>query len=643
MVLILLGMSVVAGRLFYIQIVKGREWAQKCKEQTRLRELVAACRGAIRDRNGYVLASSLPGDRGGGAVSKNSGSQTLASVRRTYPMGSLAGHVIGYIGKDGYGLGGAEYAFDTYLRGEDGWAIMQRDGRNNKYARFDMPAKPPENGADVYLTLDMHIQKIVEKVLRETTRALRAKGGMAMVIDPRTGDILAMANMPEFNPNEPGAYALDLRTNRCISYNYEPGSTFKAITAATALEEWLKNEADTIDANGGVYEIYNQSIRDYRPFGRLSFSEATWYSSNVCFAKLANEIGNRRLYAYAKDFGMGARSGIELPGEEAGIVHPVRDWSGRTRVTMAIGQEVSVTLLQMMMGFGAICNDGVLLNPRICRKIVDNKGRTVHSGEVKNVRRVISSEAAQRLRAMLKGVVDHGTGKRAGIAGASIGGKTGTSQKIDAETGAYSADREWSSFIGFAPVNDPALVCGVVIDEPGNGADGGLAAAPAFRAILTQIISHPQLRYAGALLDSEAPANHAAADSGTQPITAHQAPDLCGMSRDKASEVCAAAELRCDFVGDGARVRYQSPAAGRRMTSQAELVLYTSQEVSAEESRIPAPDCIGKDLRDALNALNVEGLSPYVYGEGVVTEQAPTGGAVVRAGAVCTLYCALDG
>ncbi len=646
-VAVIIGFGVVGGRLFYIQIVKGREWAARCREQTRQRELVPARRGAIRDRNGYVLASSAPGERRVSA--ENAGraralGQTYTSFGRIYPLGSLAGHTLGYVGRDGYGLGGAEYAFDQFLRGENGWTIMQRDGRNKRYARFDMPAKAPLDGCDVYLTLDLHMQKIVETVLRERTRELGAKGAMAMIIDPRTGDVLAMANEPAFNPNKPGDYSLRERANRCLSYNYEPGSTFKVFTAASVLQERLKQEDDTIDADGGVYEIYDQSITDYKPFGKLSFTEAVWYSSNVCFAKMASEIDNSRFYTYTKDFGMGAKSGVELPGEEAGIVHPVDEWSGRTRVTMAIGQEVSVTCLQMMMGFGALCNEGILLAPRVCRKVVDQDGQVVAQPETRKVRRVTSSDVARRLRAMLKGVVDNGTGKRAAVEGIAIGGKTGTSQKIDEETGAYSSEKEWSSFIGFAPVENPVLVCGIVIDEPANGEDGGLAAAPAFRKILTQIVSHPELSYAERILETDT--HPSGSDSAALPAPRIRLPDMCDMLKEEALRLCKEKGLKADVIGEGERILYQSPAPGALLASARTVALYTQPrpiDVTKEHGSISTPDCVGKDVRDAINAVNLEGLTPFVYGAGTVDRQYPTVGALVKGGEVCTLFCSFDG
>ena len=309
-----LGLGIVA-RLFYIQIVHGSEYAQESRRQAQQRVLLYAKRGDLLDRKGRVLATStgsqltldatLLAAQNGPEQPDSAEGRVL--LRRVYPYGDAAGAVLGYVGKDGYGLGGAEFVFDKYLRGESGWAIVMRDGRNRRYPTLDLPRKQPETGGDVYLTIDINVQKIAENVIRQTVSSLNAKGAMCIVMEPATGRILAMVNEPEFNPNMPARYSLDARINKCIGYTYEPGSTFKAVTAACALQEGVKKETDIIDGNHGVFEVYDEKIRDEKPYGKLTFSEALSYSSNVCFAKVANDIGNERLYKYARDFGFGDR------------------------------------------------------------------------------------------------------------------------------------------------------------------------------------------------------------------------------------------------------------------------------------------------------------------------------------------------
>ena len=643
LILTLLTAGIVA-RLFYIQVLRNKEFAAESKRQAQQRVLLVARRGDIRDRKGRVLSTSVgsqlvvPADMLGPqdpAMSEDS-ARARISLRRVYPFGDAAGAVLGYVGKDGYGLGGAEFFFDKYLKGENGWAIVMRDGRNRKYPTLDLPRKQPEPGCDVYLTMDIDIQKIAENVVSQSVAALGAKGGMCIVMEPATGKILAMVNEPPFNPNMPARYALDARLNKCIGYTFEPGSTFKAVTAACALQEGIKKETDTIDGGNGTYEVYDQKIRDIKPYGRLSFAQALSYSSNVCFARVANDIGNDRLYKYARDFGFGARAGIQLPGEENGVVHPIDKWSGRTRVTMAIGQEVSVTLLQMSLLFAAIANGGVLVEPRMFETIRAADGTVLDSTAMKPVRRVIAQDVATRLTAMLCGVVAKGTGAKASVPGIAVAGKTGTAQKIDKETGAYSNTRGWASFIGFAPADHPLLLCAVLIDEPLHSETGGFAAAPAFQKIMSQIISHPQLEFAEKILGRPQTAGTIAAQEGT-PV-----PDLCGMPSENAVAFLRAEKIPFELVGGGTgKIAFQEPPAENLLAPSQKLLLYTgvSDSLKKGQNAVAMPNCMGKDLRDAVNAMNLKGLAPYVIGAGIVMRQGPIAGNLVRHAEACTLVC----
>jgi cell division protein FtsI/penicillin-binding protein 2 len=587
--------AIVAARFFSVQVLQGPEFAARSRSQSQERCLLPANRGAIYDRCGKVLAASaqndlsLTADLLGVVPTGDKGGERL--VRRNYPIGEAAGPLVGCIGKDGYGMGGAEFSFDKYLRGEDGWTIVQKDGRNNRYRKIGMPYKEPRAGSSVYLTIDAEIQKIVYGVIEQTVASLKARGGRCIVMDPVTGKILAMVNEPSFDPNFPGRYSLDQRQNSCIGAIYEPGSTFKLVTAAAALQDNIKREHDVLDGNHGVYVVCHELIRDHEPFGRLTFSQAMAYSSNVCFAKIAGEVGADRLFRYAQNFGFGAQTGIELPGEESGILHPVRTWSGRTLVTMGIGQEISVTLLQMMVAYATVANGGVMVTPQILEKITADDGTPVERGTIKPVRRVLSGETARRLCAMLKMVVDSGTGKNAGIKDIAVAGKTGTAQKLENRT--YSKTKSWASFIGFLPIGNPALVCGVVIDEPEANLMGATAAAPAFKKIMTQIISHPGLEYAEKVLT-------------TTPVTERQT---------VAWETIAQT---------GAVVQVKGGAADKGENGS-------------------MPDCCGKDARDAVNLINMHGMVPFVIGAGTVQRQWPPAGSLTTTAHACTLVCVFGG
>jgi len=458
---------------------------------------------------------------------------------------------------------------------------------------------------------------------------------MCIVMDPATGKILAMVNEPAFNPNVPSVFSLTQRRNNCISLVYEPGSTFKAMTASIAVEENIFKEDDILYGNNGVFKIYDQVIRDHGSYGYLTFSRALAVSSNVCFAKVSNEIGNDKLYRYTRDFGFGCKTGIPLPGEEVGIVHSVKDWSGRTRVTMAMGQEISVTLLQIAAAFGAVANKGVLLEPQICEKVVDWKGNEIEKCEYKPVRRVISEQNAMRISRMLKKVVSEGTGKNAAIEGIDIAGKTGTSQKPD--SGSYSKLRSWSSFIGYTPVENPMLLCAVVIDEPAAGEMGGEVAAPAFRKIIQQIITHPELEYAGKLIRKNLN-EHDSADSSDK----IRLPMICGRERQDAISLLSEMPVKYKIEGTGNYVINQSPKAGVYVSKRDVVTIVCASDSTGRGDKI-IPDFIGMDLRDAINLMGVEGLKPFAVGAGVVKRQKPISGSLTHKTEVCTLYCSFEG
>lgn len=630
---LLFGVLVV--RLFTIQIIQNDRYAAQSKKQARERIMIPAQRGNIYDRNGILLANSpensiklAAGDVGG------EGNKQIM-LRRVYPCGQLAGTVLGYTGTDGIGMGGAEYYFDHYLKGEDGWTIVTRDAKNNTYTKPGLPGKQPVNGSNLYLTIDCDIQKIVETELLRGVDSVKALNGMCIVMEPSTGKILAMANTPGFNPNIASKFSLEQRLNTSINTVYEPGSTYKVITAACALQEGVKKETDMINGYNGVYKIYGATIHDDSPYGMLTFVEALKYSSNICFAQIANDIGNERLYKYAKDFGFGAPTGIALPGEEKGIVHPIEKWSGVTRVSMAFGHEIAVTPLQIARAYACVANSGVLVEPRIYDKVVSSDGTVIDSSKYRPVRRVLSESTAHRLIAMMREVVKGGTGAKAAIDGIAVAGKTGTALKIDKATGTYSKVDAWASFIGFLPADQPQLLCAVIINGPAHGETGGMAAAPVFRNIMSQIISHPQLEYAEKIL------HHSS--SGTQtaaPIAIHgtRVPDVCGMTVIAAKNKLASVGITVECGGgEQEKITYQSPAAGTVADSSVTVMLYTRSRQAVSTM----PGCIGKDLRDALNVLSIQGALSYVYGFGVVERQAPAAGSAVRAAVPCTLWCAL--
>lgn len=641
-VLVMAAFALIIVRLFTIQIIHGKEYAKKTHTQTHQRIVLNATRGRILDHNGTILAQSIERQ---GSVSVDAAMQprwnadtthknNAVAVKRVYTLGEASGPVVGYVGGEGAGLGGIEFSMDRSLHGEAGWAIVQKDGRNKRYRKSILPQKIPENGADVYLTLDATMQQILYGAVKTAVDKCGALGGMGMIMDPATGAILAMVSLPSFNPNIVSYYAVNQRQNKCVSTIYEPGSTFKALTAALALTDHVVRETDTLNADNGIYQIYHQTIRDHKAYQKLTFAQALAYSSNVCFAKVAQNFKAERFYQYSRDFGLGDKSGIELPGEEAGILNPVDKWSGRTKVTMAIGQEISVTLLQMMTTYAAIANGGILVKPRICEKIVAMNGRVSDSSSVQPIRRVMSAAVAARLRTMMAGVVTEGTGMRARTAGVPVAGKTGTSQKI-CDDGAYSSKRVWSSFFGFTPVETPVLLCGIVIDEPANGEEGGIVAAPAFGEVVRQIVSNPSLSYAERIV------GHKAADTIGN-LVVHTVPSLCGLTPENARQKLEKQSIACQIIGKGSKVLYQVPCAGAAMATVSQITLYTVRD-ALSQADIIVPDCSGKSLSDAVNMLSVNGLKPFIIGTGRVTLQRPLAQSHLQNAQPCTLFCSFEG
>ena len=349
---------------------------------------------------------------------------------RLYPARELAAHVIGFEGVDGRGLGGVEQAWDRHLSGEEGRAIVERDALGREFSAAPTVLKPPRPGHGVVLTIDTTLQYIAEREVDAAWRRTRAKAAMAVAMDPRTGDVLAVAIRPTFNPNSFSTATDEERRNRAVTDPFEPGSTFKVILAAAALEEGVARPGDRFHGENGLIRIGTATIHDWKRYGWLTFAEVLQNSSNVGSIKVGLALGKERYHKYITGFGFGALTGVGLPGESRGQLRPPNRWSGLSLATMSIGQEISVTALQMVTSFSAVANGGRLMQPQLVRALLDAEGREVQTFEPRVVRQVMSAEAARTLTAMMTNVVAHGTGRNAAIAGHVVAGKTGTAQKI---------------------------------------------------------------------------------------------------------------------------------------------------------------------------------------------------------------------
>lgn len=537
-IIIAIGLSAGISRLFYLQAFKNNDLSKIAVRQHQKTVALEPLRGTIYDRKGRVLAVNLDvesvyavpseientyeaarrlskllnedfrvierklkSDKGFvwiarkldpniSARIKNEDLEGIGFIKeskRFYPKKELFGQLIGFAGLDNTGLSGIEARYDEFLKGEDGFIILERDARGS-HIFPSSGYKPPVKGRDIILTIDEGIQYICERELDKAIQKTRAKSGMIIGMDPKTGEMLAMAVKPSFNPNEFIKYAPEEWRNRIVSDPYEPGSTLKVIVASAALEDKVASPSepmffgeDKIDIDG---EIIHDTVKEK---GRLSFRDVIKRSSNVGAVRIGMRLGKERLYSHLKSFGFGERTDIDISGESKGILRQTREWSKRSIGTVSLGQEIGVTPIQLITAFSAVANNGWMMKPFVVSEIRDGDKivRKVYP-EIK--KRVISAETAAEMTRILTSVVEGGTGERAAIEGYRVAGKTGTAQKIDPKTGLYSDKYFVSSFIGYAPAEDPQIALLVVIDSPEGIAWGGSIAAPVFKSVAEDVL-----------------------------------------------------------------------------------------------------------------------------------------------------------
>ena len=495
----------------------------------------------------------------------------VQETRRYYPKGDLASQVLGFVGDDGNGLEGVELAFDDVLAGAPAKVPSLRDGAGRTVLAGAPSAGREREGARVELTLDQNLQLAAERAVATAVSGSRAASGMAVALDPRTGEILALAGWPRFNPNTPRRG--DVR-NRAVSDAFEPGSTMKTFAIAGALERGALRPLDPIDCGTGTLEIGSHVIHDHEAFGWAGASRILASSSNIGAARVAARLGKQGLHDTLLAFGFGERTGLGLPGEARGQVPFPR--SDVALATQSFGQGLTATALQVTTAMAAIANGGLLVRPTLVKRVVDPAtGEVLDAAEQPPARRVVSAEVAATVARWLVGVIEdeRGTGKRARLAGWRAAGKTGTAQKADLVSGGYSADKRFSSFVGFAPADAPRIVIGVFVDEPKDEIYGGEIAAPAFREVAEYAMKMLGVPPTGPVVAAAPPrapvrepppppppveqAPRRPAPSGGVPV-----PSLSGLPARAAIRTLEALDLAADLDGSG-RVIGQSPAAGR--------------------------------------------------------------------------------
>ncbi len=511
--------------------------------------------------------------------------------KRFYPKRELAAHVLGYVGVDDQGLAGIELVYEKQIQGRPGQLLIERDARRRRFGRT---GKPPEAGEDLVLTLDETIQYVAEQALDEVMKQSRARSGTVLVGDPHTGEILAMANRPTYNPNTYGESDPEVYRNLATGGVYEPGSTFKIVTVAAALEEKLTWVDELVDCQMGSISVAGHTIRDHRPFGILTVREAFGSSSDVCIIKLALRLGDAGLYDHLRRFGFGSKTGIELPGEESGLTKPPERWWKASIGAIAMGQEIGATPLQIMAAASAVANNGVWVRPTIIRGEY-RRGRE----DPARLRRVMSPATAETMRRIMEHVVVHGTGMEALPKGYSAGGKTGTAQKLDPATGTYSVTDHVASFVGFTPAEDPIFTILVVLDSPRGLYHGGEVAAPVFRTIAEQLLVYRNvpgedleslpLRRASTTIRNRVPAEEQLWEQASTDESSYRAglivPNFLGEGVREVTARAVAGHLPVQLVGSGIAFE-QSPLPGTPLPAGERIVVRF--KVGSLESRKPA-------------------------------------------------------
>ncbi|MFO7715702.1 peptidoglycan D,D-transpeptidase FtsI family protein [Desulfosarcina sp.] len=407
---------------------------------------------------------------------------------RYYPSKTLAAQLVGFSGIDGHGLEGLEFYYDAYLKGNEQKIAILKDALGRRFEGA-MPASLT-GGSNVVLTIDGTIQHIAQKALEATVTENAAKSGIAIVMVPATGEVLALAHCPFFNPNRYGDFGRELWRNRAITDPFEPGSTMKIFSVAAAIDSGICSASTIFYCENGEYRIGRNTIHDTKSHGWLSLQQIVKYSSNIGTVKMAERLGTHQLHDYLRAFGFGQRSGISCPGETAGSLSSFKTWSAIDAGAISFGQGIAVSAIQLIAAASAIANDGLLMKPLLVREITDRDGRTLERFSPEPVRRVVSSHTAATVRRILKTVISEGgTGVNAAMAGYSVGGKTGTAQKIG-DSGTYAKGLYVSSFVGFAPADHPELAILVIVDEPRKQSYGSVVAAPAFRQIALEALNY---------------------------------------------------------------------------------------------------------------------------------------------------------
>jgi len=673
---LLINLSLV-GRLGWLQFVRGEELRSGALELRMRKVPVEARRGIIYDRNGRELALSInvesvyatplqvknpeetarklaeilemkPEDilerlqRSSAFewIKRKIDNEKAKKVRalglkgiyltmesqRFYPKKNLASHVLGIAGIDSQGLEGLEVVYDQELRGTPGSIIVEYDARGREMPQAVQRYIPPVDGNNLVLTIDEVIQYIAERDLEKAMVSTQAKQGSVIVLDPKTGEVLALANRPDYDPNRYNDYPAKDRRNFSISDTYPPGSTFKVITAAAALEEGVTSLEDRYYCSGEI-KVGSETIHCWKSdgHGSESFLEVIQNSCNIGFVNAGLRLGKDKFYKYVEAFGLTKPTGIDLPGEAKGIMLPPERMKTIDLAVMSFGQTLTVTPIQLVTAVAAVANGGVLMQPHLVKEIRRPDGSLVRSIPPTEVRRVLSPQTAKDLRQAMEQVVVKGTGKAAYLPGYSVAGKTGTAQKVIGRT--IAPGKYIASFVGFAPADDPKVAVLVVLDEPVGNYYGGQIAAPLFASVVEDVLHYLEVP------TRELPPPKGSDSSAGKKEAEVTVPNIVNLTVEQAQKQLAEQGLGLEVTGDGPVILYQTPAAGSRVKAGTKVVGHRESGKLAPDT-VTVPDLTGKTIAEAAEILARMGLRLNVKGTGLAKTQQPSPGSRVPKGSL---------
>jgi len=696
-----LWVAAVLGRLVYLQVVKYRFFLNLASRQRGRVLDVDPRRGTIYDRNGTELAMSIDVDSVFAVPSEipdqETTSQILANVlgldaqelllhlrsqknfawvkrkvdaetgervralnlrgiyfrkepKRFYPKRDLAAQVIGYVGTDDEGLGGLELVYDDDLRGIPGREIIEVDARRKWFGRVE---RQPDPGQNLVLTVDGTIQYIVEKELEQAMQDTGAAAGTVVVQNPHTGEILALANRPTFNPNVFNSVPKEALKNRAVSDVYEPGSVFKTVTYSAAIEQGVVKPEDMVDCQGGAITVFGMTIHDAHKMGVMTIAEAYAHSSDVAAIKTGMKLGDTHFDEFIRAYGFGKQTGIELPGESRGLKKPVTRWSKVSIASMSMGQEIGVTAVQVVSMVSTIANDGLYTPPRVVAgELPPNAGPKPVVFHPPQQHRVISTLTAVKMKKMMESVVLDGTARRAILDGYTVAGKTGTAQKVDPATGAYSKTKYVASFVGFAPVNNPAITIAVILDSAQGLHQGGQVSAPVFRSIAQQVLEYmhvphdiePKNQQRLILLASTK--NDDLAEEGSDRLGFALLTDNDDATATETASNSPAESAAIGIIRSAKQLTPVAAVASEPVASAtappAETVTGTVQTSDGTvilnvDSGIVVPSFMGKSLRASIETAQQSGLEINALGSGIARQQSPPPGTHLLAGQKVTV------